>query len=595
MRDAAGHRRRGLRGRRRPSSASAPATAARSTATSSSSASASQPRTAARRAGRPRRRQRDPRRRAPADQRARACSPPATSPTPTTRSTASGSASSTGPTRSTRGRPPRATCSASADAYDRLPYFFSDQYDVGMEYSGFARDWDRVVFRGDPASREFIAFWLRDDRVVAGMNVNVWDVTDPIQRLIRDARRRSTTDASPTPTSRSSELVAGRRRRRGMNRLQALHDAGVSIWLDTLSRELLDSGAFARADRRLRGHRRDLEPDDLRQGDHRLRPLRRPAARRRRRRASTTRRSCSSRSRSTTSGRAADLLRPAYDASDGRDGFVSFECTPDLADDTDGHDRAGARAVGPARAPERDDQGAGDRRPGSRRSRSSPRAASTSTSRCCSRSRATSRSSTPTSPASSGALRAGRAGRRDRLGGLVLRLARRRQGRRAAARRLRRCAAASRSPTPAAPTPATASASPTSAGARCATPARSPQRPLWASTGTKDPAYSDVLYVEELIAPDVINTMPEATLRAFADHGDVTRALSVDARRGRARRSRRAARRGRRPRRHHRRARARRRALLLRLLPRAARAASRRSASRSSRARKDPARADANP
>jgi transaldolase len=55
-----------------------------------------------------------------------------------------------------------------------------------------------------------------------------------------------------------------------------------------------------------------------------------------------------------------------------------------------------------------------------------------------------------------------------------------------------------------------------------------PQRPLWASTGTKDPAYSDVLYVEDLIAPDVINTMPEATLRAFADHGNVRRALSVD-------------------------------------------------------------------
>ena len=69
--------------------------------------------------------------------------------------------------------------------YERLPYFFSDQYDVGMEYSGFARSWDRVVFRGDPASREFIAFWIADDRVVAGMNVNVWDVTDPIQSLIR--------------------------------------------------------------------------------------------------------------------------------------------------------------------------------------------------------------------------------------------------------------------------------------------------------------------------------------------------------------------------------------------------------------------------
>ncbi len=72
------------------------------------------------------------------------------------------------------------------EAYDGLPYFFSDQYEVGMEYSGFARSWDRVVFRGDPASREFIAFWLAGDRVQAGMNVGVWDVVDPIQRLIGD-------------------------------------------------------------------------------------------------------------------------------------------------------------------------------------------------------------------------------------------------------------------------------------------------------------------------------------------------------------------------------------------------------------------------
>lgn len=73
-----------------------------------------------------------------------------------------------------------------AQAYERLPYFFSDQYDVGMEYTGYAPTWDRVVFRGDPAAREFIAFWLLGDRVVAGMNVNVWDVVDPIQRLIRE-------------------------------------------------------------------------------------------------------------------------------------------------------------------------------------------------------------------------------------------------------------------------------------------------------------------------------------------------------------------------------------------------------------------------
>jgi 3-phenylpropionate/trans-cinnamate dioxygenase ferredoxin reductase subunit len=71
------------------------------------------------------------------------------------------------------------------EPYDRLPYFFSDQYDLGMEYTGLHRAADRVVFRGDPASREFIAFWLAGDRVTAAMNVNVWDVVEPIERLIR--------------------------------------------------------------------------------------------------------------------------------------------------------------------------------------------------------------------------------------------------------------------------------------------------------------------------------------------------------------------------------------------------------------------------
>ena len=76
-----------------------------------------------------------------------------------------------------------------SEVFDHVPYFFSDQYDVGMEYAGYARRWDRVVFRGDPASREFIAFWLVGDRVVAGMNVNVWDVTDRIQDLVRSGVR----------------------------------------------------------------------------------------------------------------------------------------------------------------------------------------------------------------------------------------------------------------------------------------------------------------------------------------------------------------------------------------------------------------------
>jgi 3-phenylpropionate/trans-cinnamate dioxygenase ferredoxin reductase subunit len=71
------------------------------------------------------------------------------------------------------------------EPYDRLPYFFSDQYDVGMEYSGLGRGSDEVVLRGDLQSRELIAFWLADGRVAAGMNINVWDVTEPIQALIR--------------------------------------------------------------------------------------------------------------------------------------------------------------------------------------------------------------------------------------------------------------------------------------------------------------------------------------------------------------------------------------------------------------------------
>jgi len=69
--------------------------------------------------------------------------------------------------------------------YDKVPYFFSDQYDFGMEYTGFAPEWDEVVFRGDPTAREFIAFWLYHGRVVAGMNANIWDVADTIEALIR--------------------------------------------------------------------------------------------------------------------------------------------------------------------------------------------------------------------------------------------------------------------------------------------------------------------------------------------------------------------------------------------------------------------------
>ena len=66
-----------------------------------------------------------------------------------------------------------------------LPYFFTDQYDLGMEYHGLGSPDDQVVVRGDLAAREFVAFWLRDGKVRAGMNVNVWDVGDDIKALIR--------------------------------------------------------------------------------------------------------------------------------------------------------------------------------------------------------------------------------------------------------------------------------------------------------------------------------------------------------------------------------------------------------------------------
>ena len=83
-------------------------------------------------------------------------------------------------------------------SYDRIPYFFTDQYDLGMEYAGWVEPggYDRVVFRGDQAGGEFIAFWLKDDRVLAGMNVNVWDVQDQIQALVRAGFAGTPVDAA---------------------------------------------------------------------------------------------------------------------------------------------------------------------------------------------------------------------------------------------------------------------------------------------------------------------------------------------------------------------------------------------------------------
>jgi 3-phenylpropionate/trans-cinnamate dioxygenase ferredoxin reductase subunit len=93
-----------------------------------------------------------------------------------------------------------------SDVHDGIPYFYSDQFDLGMELSGYAplmADAELVI-RGDLDGREFIAFWVDDGRVVGGMNVNVWDVQDAIQDLIRSGRRVSTDALADAATDLSS-------------------------------------------------------------------------------------------------------------------------------------------------------------------------------------------------------------------------------------------------------------------------------------------------------------------------------------------------------------------------------------------------------
>jgi transaldolase len=304
-----------------------------------------------------------------------------------------------------------------------------------------------------------------------------------------------------------------------VNRLAQLHDAGVSIWLDTLSRELLDSGEFAALiaessvtgatsnptifakaitgsnsyDEQLRGEAArgvrdtqglffDIALDDV--------------------------------------GRAADLLSPAHEASGGRDGFVSFECTPDLADDTAATVAQALELWGRLARPNV-------------------------------------MIKVPATAAGVPAIEELTARGVNVNVTLLFSVARYDQVMEAYLAGLERRVAAgeqvdgiasvasffvSRVDVQADPLlPPELRGRVAIANARVAyavyrerfsgdrwralqDAGAHPQRPLWASTGTKDPAYSDVLYVEELIAPDVVNTMPEATLRAFADHGEASAA-----------------------------------------------------------------------
>lgn len=73
-------------------------------------------------------------------------------------------------------------------SYERLPYFYTDQYDVGMEYVGHPEGAEEIVIRGDETAGEFMAFWLKEGRVKAGMHVNTWDVIDELRELILSGR-----------------------------------------------------------------------------------------------------------------------------------------------------------------------------------------------------------------------------------------------------------------------------------------------------------------------------------------------------------------------------------------------------------------------
>jgi len=307
-----------------------------------------------------------------------------------------------------------------------------------------------------------------------------------------------------------------------MNRLDQLQRAGVSIWLDTLSRDLLDSGAFAAliADSAVTGATSnptifakaitgsDRYDDQLREavaaGVDNPRELFFELA-------------------LEDVRRAADLLRPAYDASAGRDGFVSFECTPDLADDTAGTVEQAvelwerlARANVMIKVPATEAGVPAIEELTTRginvnitllfslaRYEQVIDAYLTGLERRMRRGHPIDAIASVASffvsrvDAKTDAMLPAGSDLRGRVAIANARLAYARYRDRFSDPRwlsLRR------------------------AGAHT-------QRPLWASTATKDPAYSDVLYVEALIAQDAINTMPEATLRAFADHGDAGRAF----------------------------------------------------------------------
>jgi len=307
--------------------------------------------------------------------------------------------------------------------------------------------------------------------------------------------------------------------------LQRLREAGVSIWLDTLSRELLDSGGFAALIRDYAVTGATSNPTifakAITESDRYDNQLRQLVAGK----ENDLRELFFSLALDDVRA-AARLLRPAYDDSQGTDGFISFECTPDLADDTGatiaqatslwqrlGQPNVMIKVPGTAAglpaieeltrsgvnvnvtllfSIERYEQviDAYLRGLSARADAGDPVNTIASVA-----SFFLSRIDTKTDP-----LLEGNSPLRGQLAIASARVAYQRYRAKFTGpgwERLRELGA-------------------------------KPQRPLWASTGTKNPAYSDVRYVSELIGPEVINTMPEHTLRAFADHGSVARTVDTD-------------------------------------------------------------------
>ena len=311
-----------------------------------------------------------------------------------------------------------------------------------------------------------------------------------------------------------------------MNRLRHLQDAGVSIWLDDLSRDLLDSG-FMRMIREQSVTGATSNPtifakaiSDTERYDRQLRLIVESGH--------TDPQEIFFELALEDVHRAADALRAVYELSDGRDGFVSFECTPDLADDAEATVRQALEVRDQLGVPNLLIKVAATDAGITAIEELTARGVNVNVTLLFSLDRYTQ------------AIRAYWDGLSRRVGA----------GESVAG--IASVASFFVSRVDAAVDPWLAPDSPlrgriaianaelaysrylrsleTFAWAGLVTKGARPQRPLWASTGTKNRDYSDVRYVEELVAPGVINTMPRATLDAFADHGDIGGSLSGNAR-----------------------------------------------------------------